>query len=723
MALLCCLVTAVFGFSFLVSRRLCPQIGTALALAVPLACSLAVLGSKMWSSVGGRWPTAGFCLVFSLLLLLRPSQRDDDKPLSPAGPPALSLLGILALQLHFQTQTLDAQSWWNDAQAAALSSGLSPELPFLVAAQSDALQGATPYAKFLAFLLPTGWDPLSLQWVLAPLLLLSSVKLLWHSLIRWEPSSVVTLCTVLAVLFGSHLGKADLLLEHWQGSLPLILCLLLSSIWWIQELLATVPTARPAGDPELRFLIWALLVYALGTLSAELYWLLGLLTAALVLATLLNSTYRKVGQGLLGFSLLSLAVIGQSLRSVPMTWQSPPSPAEFATLGPIVFLAPVTLVWVLRYRHWPALIFWLLGFLAVVVPGPTTEQAILRLSVVALSFAVPFGLTAGSLLTTKAKLSRSVGVAFLCLAIVPGVISAAPSFQHLRQEGGWPLMSPPSLWRVQRPEFGVDRGVIDCAQALSSRLVPGEVLLTNLGNDQTGAAPDSVIASLTGARIEGWRPLPNAQTPTDYYRSSLSLALQSSGRPDLLWTSGVSWLLTRAGNTSLDQALKSSRHARLEYSQSEGDERYQLWHIAPSPSLAVERLPSQPPFRNRTLLFDGEAYVGLAKGESLEWQPSSPYRLEISAFNEQERTARLGWLRLEVQDQNEQLACDPLFYLLGANPLPPQTGDLQEVVFITPRENGVFRVRGLLLMENAQTATLFEFSISISGNASRDSSS
>lgn len=716
MAFLCCLIAALFGFSFLVSRRLCPQIGLALALAVPLACSLVILCNAMWSVVPGRWPIAFFSAVFGLLLLLRPRKQDDDTPANPAGPPALSLLGILALQLHFQTQALDAQSWRDEAQAALLSVGLSPNLPFLVSAQSDTFQGASPYVKFLATVLPSGWDPLSIQWVLAPLLLLSSVSLLWHSLNRWAPSSVLTTCAVVTAFLGCQLSTTNLLIANWHGALALCLCILLGAIWWLQELLATVPTDRPAREPELRFLVWLVLVYALGKLSPDLYGLLGLLTAALVIATLLSPTYRKVGQGLLGFSLVSVLVIASELRPVPMVWQAGPSLSELASLGPVVILAPLTLVWALGYRHRPALLFWLLGCLAAVVPGPATDQNMLRLSVVALAFAVPFGLTAGSLLTTRSKRSRCVGLAFLGLGLVPALTTAAPSFQRLGQAGGWPPMSPPSLWRAQKPELGVDRGVLDCAMALSTRLVPGEVLLTQLGNDQTGVAPDSVVSALSRARIEGWNALPNANSPADYRRDSLSLALQSSGRPDLLWTSGVSWLLIRADDGPLNRALKASRHARLEYSQSDGSQSYQLWNIAPSPSLAVERLPSQPPFRSRTLLFDGETFVGLTKSESLAWLPNMACRLEVSAFNEQDRTARLGWLRLEVRDQNEQLACDPLFYLLGANPLPPQTGDLQEVVFITPREKGTYRVRGYLLTDNDQTATLFEFPISISRN-------
>jgi hypothetical protein len=83
-----------------------------------------------------------------------------------------------------------------------------------------------------------------------------------------------------------------------------------------------------------------------------------------------------------------------------------------------------------------------------------------------------------------------------------------------------------------------------------------------------------------------------------------------------------------------------------------------------------------------------------------------------AAFNAREETARLGWLRIEVRDAEGRSATDPICYLLGANPLPGGTGDLHEVVFITPLQEGTYTVVGELLTE-AEPEPLFSFPITV----------
>ena len=71
-------------------------------------------------------------------------------------------------------------------------------------------------------------------------------------------------------------------------------------------------------------------------------------------------------------------------------------------------------------------------------------------------------------------------------------------------------------------------------------------------------------------------------------------------------------------------------------------------------------------------------------------------------------------MRLEVRDAEGRPATDPIHYLLGANPLPGKTGDLQEVVFITPLQEGTYTVVGELLGENGTPSPLFSFPIRVS---------
>jgi hypothetical protein len=103
----------------------------------------------------------------------------------------------------------------------------------------------------------------------------------------------------------------------------------------------------------------------------------------------------------------------------------------------------------------------------------------------------------------------------------------------------------------------------------------------------------------------------------------------------------------------------------------------------------------------------------LDKLAGLEWRVSQPYRLQIAAFNPRPVTARLGWLRIEVRDQEGRPATDPIFYLLGANPLPGNTGDLHEVVFITPLTEGSYNVVGELMAPPGDPVPLFSFPIAV----------
>ena len=674
----------------------------------------------MWGPVGARWPVGIFSSLFALILLFR-ARTEDDSSLRPVGPPALLLLGLFALQLHFQSQTLSPESWRYGAQAAALSSGLPVEVPFLTSVPVETLSRNSTYARFLAFFLCSGNDPLSVEWVLSPLLLLSCSGLLWHTLSRWASSPQEASIALLFAFVGCRLG-GEHLLSHWNDRLPLTLCLLLGTVWWIQEQIAVIPTNGLVKEPELRFLIWATMVYALGLVTPGIYELLLALTLAILIAVLSSSTYRKVGQGLLGFAFVSLLVFAQSLLTVSAARQPAFSGQELTSLGPLLLLAPLTLAWSLKSRHWPSLAFWFLGLLAAIVPNSHPDDSLIRFGILSVSLAVPLGLTTASLLFSSSKGLRASGLILLSLGLAPALLSLKPGLLRLYHEGGWPLMTPASHWRAQRPELGVDLALLDCAKTLSSQVLPGEILLSDLPEEGPHAQADCVISALTGLRIAGWTTSSPQAHLGALRRDGLSLALQASARPDLLWNPGISWLLLSQENGALKEALKASRHARFEASYSFGDRKYQLWQLAPSPSLAPERLPAQPPFRHRTLIIDDETPVNLAKSESVAWRPNSPYRLQISAFNEQTSTARLGWLRLEVFSNEGQSVVTPLHYLLGANPLPPQTGDLQEVVFVTPTEGGSYRVRGSLLTQNSESATLFEFSLSISGETSRDSS-
>jgi hypothetical protein len=419
------------------------------------------------------------------------------------------------------------------------------------------------------------------------------------------------------------------------------------------------------------------------------------------------------------------------------------SPAFLVTHWLPLFTAPLTLLWLLRRRHWPGLAFWIFAAWAYLVPalvdfGPLYEYEYFRWEFAAgFAFSVPLGLMCGSLLDTAGSggIARSgrhsvqltlgrrallvgLGWLLLVLALWPAEKMVNQAVIEV-QKHGWPWQVPPGAWRVGRPELGVSEPDIACAQRLAEQILPGEMALTNLGSEApAGLWPDSVVSALSGARMAGRAHPPEGErlhAHPNSQRSGLEKALMASGRPDLLWNSGITWLLLDPSSSSLDEALKASPHALLvtEQGAPNGPVR-QLWKLAPPPSLAIGRLPSQPPFRSQTLFRSAGGLRPLDRLEDVEWRVGRPYRLQIAAFNGGQQTARLGWLRVTVRDSQGRPASDPLCYLLGANPLPPGSGDLHEVVFVTPLQEGTFTVRGELLTGPDQAAPLFSFPITLS---------
>jgi hypothetical protein len=420
------------------------------------------------------------------------------------------------------------------------------------------------------------------------------------------------------------------------------------------------------------------------------------------------------------------------------------SPSFLVTHWLPVLLAPLTLLWLLWRRHWPGLAFWLFGAWAYLVPGlidfgPIYEWEYFRWEFAAgFAFSVPLGLMIGSLLNTpgaggfgredgaefRLVLTRKLplvlaGWVLLVLALWPGEKMINRAIIEI-QKNGWPTQFPPGDWRVARPELGVCQADIRCAQRLASQILPGESVLTNLGSESPlGLWPDSVVSALSGARVAGRAHPPEGRrlhAHPNYHRSSLQKALTASARPDLLWNSGVSWLLLDPQAGTLDEALAGSPHALLECREKTADGlQRELWKLAPPPSLAIERCPSQPPFRSQTLLLPAEGgALPLTRLQGREWRCGKAYRLRIDAFNARPEIARLGWLRIRIVDQQGADASDPISYLLGANPLPSGTGDRNEVVFVTPISEGNFTVIGELLTGPTTSEPLFSFPIELS---------
>lgn len=830
-SLLLLFTTCVLGF--VVSRQLlgARRLWEALSLAPLLACFAIIGGANAWGPVAGRWPTIAVSCVGSLLLMLWPRGGGEGEPeegepgveLAEAGPaepsvclePPLSrrwfmLLGVVVAAVvgyvaYAQALQLDTDNWIHEPLIAGYTLGIFPPVhPFF---PDSVMNGHYGRDLLMGTLLPRGWDPLLVVWILNPILALCSVGVLLAIFRRWGDTPSSLLCAVVLPFFGVCAGFRVGLADTFDGNNGVVYALAIPLFYVMLRVFELLPGARPG------FGLWCVAGVILGIYQVvyETHFGLFLLTGAVLLVPALWTSQHR-GRVLCGMAVtvaLALALActeggpltdlahrskasasqaeantGQHVSvsfpkknlfcvlatSAEYTRISPGfrleafrkyapaaidegylnifSPSFLVTHWMPLFCAPFTLLWLLRRRHWPGLAFWAFGAWAYLVPGlvdfgPLYEWEYFRWEfAAAFAFAVPLGLMCGSMLDAPASgeardlIQREDGVVRIVLdrrllVVLAGWVllwlSLWPAEKMINraiidvQKYGWPWQIPAGAWRVARPELGVNEADIRCAQKLAEQILPGEVVLTNLGSESPlGLWPDCVVSALSGARVAGRAHPPEGvriHAFPNYHRSALQKALTTSARPDLLWNSGVTWLLLDPDAGPLDEALSRSPHALLVCREkTRGGIRRDLWKLAPPPSLAISRLPSQPPFRSQVLFLPGEGgTMPLDKLEGREWRTNTPYRLRVAAFNARERdTARLGWLRIEIRDGKGRRATDPITYLLGANPLPAGTGDLHEVIFVTPLIEGDFTVVGELLQGDKAATPLFSFPLKLS---------
>lgn len=715
------------------------------------------------------------------------------------------VLAVLGYILYAQAFTLDTDNWIHEPLIAGYTLGIFPPVhPFFPEAVMNGHYGRD---LLLGSLLPRGADPLLVVWCLNPLLALCSMGVLLAIFRRTGDSPSSLLCALAFPFFGACVGFRVGLADTFDGNNGVVYALAIALFYVMLRVFELLPCSRPG--PPLGLWCSAGILLGIYQIVYETHFGLFLLTGAVLLvpALWLSQHRGRVLTGVLvtvtialvlacseGGPLTDLAQrtrsaasqaeantgqhvtvsfpkknlfcvlattaeyqrISPGFRLEPFRKYAPSSlgegylnifsPAFLATHWLPLFSAPLTLVWLLRRRHWAGLAFWTFGAWAYLVPGlldfgPIYEWEYFRWEFAAgFAFSVPLGLLCGSLLDTPAQdgkrlirkedgtveivLDRRMGLValgwlLLILTLLPAEKMVNRAIIEVQKQG-WPTQLPAARWREARPELGVNEADIRCAQQLSQQILPGEVVLTNLGSESPlGLWPDCVVSALTGARVAGRAHPPEGarlHAHPNYHRSALQKALTTSARPDLLWNSGISWLLIDPEAGSLDEALARSPHALLVCREKTADGvRRELWKLSPPPSLALSRLPSQPPFRTQTrFLTDEGKALPLDRLQEQEWRSGRPYRLQIAAFNGRQETARLGWLRIEIRDAKGRLATDPITYLLGANPLPAGTGDLHEVVFVTPHSEGEFTVSGDLMLGPEKAEPLFSFPLKLS---------
>lgn len=704
----------------------------ALSVAPLLACLVIASGAATWGPLEGRWPTAVLAGLFMLLLAALPAPAGRPTAATDQGPAkfglrysfhGLAAVMVVGSAVYFQLFAFDPQGWIQGPLIASFTLGLFPASdPFL---SNSKLTGGHGAELVAGALLPQGQDPASVFWFLVPILALCCYGVFWALFGTRGESLEKFGVVVLATFFGFWSFAEEPLAGSLAGSNGFFYAIALLLFYSLLRLLELLPTRYP-GHP---LGLWGATGYLLGVTalldpSDFRLWLLTL-WVLLPLALWRSQQRGRLLGGAILASAIAVVVASGTLGALPLFGLAESVLGNrlgahgWPRLGAEVVIGAASFVWLARRQYWPGVALGLFAGLALIAPWGNQRTLVLS----KLCFFVLAGLAVADLIAQFRCPGRfrvattMLGWVLLTVLVWPGLQKLSWAVDSIPQRA-LPKLLPAGEWRAERPEFGVTRADLVCARTLGQQILPGETLLTNLGpSSELGLWPDSAVASLSGARIAGHAAPSTAglsDAPSRYRRSALQLALLESGRVDLLWNSGVDWLLLDSNSTVVLEALARSAHAlRVRREEMSGGQASELWRLDPPASLALERLSSQPPFRSQVLFLGPDGPRSLQRLEPSGWQRLQPYRLQIAAFNAQQSPARLGWLRILVRNSENNPVDEPLYYLLGANPLPSSTGDLHEVLFVTPSETGAFTVTGELLLEGNGTEPLFSFPIEV----------
>lgn len=361
-----------------------------------------------------------------------------------------------------------------------------------------------------------------------------------------------------------------------------------------------------------------------------------------------------------------------------------------------LFLAPLTLYWLLRQKHWAGLSFWLFGLCAYFVPGlfdfgPVYEWEYFRWEFAAgFGWAVALGAFCGDLLVSSPPASAPVrqdeehgwtlqlhrGHSLFVLGLMIALVGLLPGEKLLNnaiidiQKHGLPGPVRPSSWRVAQKDLGVQDVDLQIAAELSKVIQPGDRVMTNLGNETPfGLWPDCVLAGLTGARISG-----RARPPVDrrvhahpnYHRSKLWKAVRHTRRVDLLLASDTRWLVIDPEVEPWSDILEDSKAFQLLKEVSSAHGRRQLWLVDSSAKLPESELSQ-------------ELEINLQ--DSNEWRTATVYELDFSDVPSE------GSLSLTIEDVNKASRYPSLNYRMSPDTKGP-------IAFVTPLEEGQFELVG-----------------------------
>lgn len=263
------------------------------------------------------------------------------------------------------------------------------------------------------------------------------------------------------------------------------------------------------------------------------------------------------------------------LRDLPKTGGTPGYVSVFSWYAIRIhwlalYLAPLSLVWLLRSKNWAGLLLWWVGcsgyFLPSVVDFGLWEAEVFRWQFVAAwGFAGALGIALGQWwegirgpcfsLSSRNLLVRKKGVAAVALGLLLG-LNSYPCFHQMRQrtaqlDSWWGGFGFPraSVWFDRQPEVDLHPVDIRAGLWLSDQVSFGEKLLTNFRDEnEFNIYFESSFLGLCGLRPVGHTfPLPFERLGTRPFRqnaatrafwASLDVSLLGSLQPDWIYVRG-----------------------------------------------------------------------------------------------------------------------------------------------------------------------------------------
>lgn len=754
-----------------------------------LVFSLAPLAGVFFVLAVANWKLPGWSVLPALLLVFLPG----PKLVWPKfGKFKWTLIGLGALLVglftwYQQVRYLDSDNWIHEPLIASYTLGILPPVnPF---SPELSLNGHYGRDLLMAQLTPRGHDPLGTTWLVNPVLQVSSFLSLF-SVIRVLTSGFWQgyLGSVMAFL-GMNVGFRVGLLDSFDGNNGVVYAVLPVLFYMMFRVLQSEAlSARQAlqwvfagcylGLYQIIYEShFGLLFLAGTTLGVLLFrkkepWIALLVVAAIALplacveggvftdlagraaghrdAALQDSPLnpsQHVGMSFPKKNLLQVLTTRSVQQRVSVAYRTGPFSSFFRTPredGYIfifdprfmncqwlpLYLAPLSLFWLWRRKHFVGLGFWFFGAWAYLVPGlvnfgPAYEYESFRWEFAAgFGLAVALGCSLGGVfeagkgrqILRLERKSDQMSLHFfkdflpvlgagcvLAASLVAGEKLVNGMIIYL-QKNPKALFAEVDRWRTQQEPLGMTYADLDATRWMAPQVRPRDRFLSNRIDDTTVSVwRDSVISSRTGALPAGHAFSPISEgfpAAPPYYGDALYRAYWATGDSQLLQLTPVRWLFVDLAKVDQNVLKRLESMEKSPVFEDASGNRRQVFHVPEAPPKMQSELPLEI------------SVAGFPKQPDL--QVGRRYPISVTVKNPGPKPRRLGPVRCRVEYTGEWPSTEvPLELEPAAEPLKPGEEVTFEHSLVTPLDEGDFILDVTLPVDKPNSAPKVEIPFNI----------